>query len=125
MDSILQGIPHVICYIDNILVTGVDDEDHLHNLARVLQHLSKYNIRVKKPRCEFLKPSVECLGHKIDADEVHPTDDKLDAIVQAPKPQNLQELRSFLGLLNYSGKFIPKLSTLLHPLNALLQHGHK
>ena len=33
------------------------------------------------------------------------------------------QLRSFLGLINYYGKFIPKLSTVLHPLNTLLQKG--
>ena len=47
---------------------------------------------------------------------------KVAAIANAPAPTNLQELRSFLGLLNYYGKFIPNLAaTILHPLNALLQ----
>ena len=36
MDTILQGIPHIICYIDDILVTGNDDAEHLQNLAEVL-----------------------------------------------------------------------------------------
>lgn len=49
--------------------------------------------------------------------------DKLDAIIKAPEPTNVQELRSFLGLLNYYGKFIPNLSTIVHPLNRLLQHS--
>ena len=48
---------------------------------------------------------------------------QLDAIVQAPKPENVQQLRSFLGLLNYYGKFIPNLATIVHPLNQLLRHG--
>ena len=43
--------------------------------------------------------------------------------MQAPQPRNIQELRSFLGLLNYYGKFIPNLPTLIHPLNSLLQHS--
>jgi len=37
----------------------------------------------------------------------------------------VQELRSFLGLLNYYGKFIPNLATTLHPLNTLLQKDRK
>ena len=122
MDSILQGIPRVICYIDDILITGVSDQDHLQNLSLVLQQLTKHNIRVKKSKCEFLMPSVEYLGHKVTAEGLHAMESKLDAIVQAPQPRNLQELRSFLGLLNYYGKFIPNLASLLHPLNSLLQH---
>ena len=50
---------------------------------------------------------------------------KLQAIVQAPTPKNVQELRSFLGLLNYYGKFIPNLASLIQPLNNLLQRNQK
>lgn len=60
------------------------------------------------------------LGHRIDAEGIHTTDDKLLAIQKAPAPRNVTELRSFLGLINYYGKFIPQAATLLHPLNALL-----
>ena len=60
------------------------------------------------------------LGHQIDADGIHPTDEKLKAIVQAPTPENVQELRSFLDLINYYGKFIPNAATTLAPLNELL-----
>ena len=66
MDTILQGIPHVICYIDDILITGSNDEEHLHNLASVFERLRQHGFRLKKEKCEFLKDSVEFLGHKID-----------------------------------------------------------
>lgn len=122
MDTVLQGIPHVICYLDDILVTGKDDEDHLRNLAIVLQRLEDYGFRLKRAKCEFLQQSVEYLGHQIDAEGLHATPSKLQAILQAPTPKNVQELRSFLGLLNYYGKFFPNLATLLQPLNSLLQH---
>ena len=55
---------------------------------------------------------MEYLGHVIDGDGVHKADDKLKAIVKAPSPKNIQELRSFLGLINYYGKFISNLATL-------------
>ena len=70
-------------------------------------------------------PSVEYLGHRIDAEGLHAMPSKLQAIVQAPAPKNVQELRSFLGLLNYYGKFIPNLASLIQPLNNLLQHNRK
>ena len=54
---------------------------------------------------------------------LHADEDKLEAIVKVPKPHNVQQLRAFLGLLNYYGKFLRNLSTVLHPLNRLLcQH---
>ena len=66
-------------------------------------------------KCSFFKDSVEYLGHHISADGVHTTKEKTQAISEAPKPRNVQELRSFLGLLNYDLKFIPNLASLLHP----------
>ena len=125
MDNILQGIPNVICYIDDILITGVDDAEHLNNLQSVFQRLQKHGFRLKKSKCEFLKSSVEFLGHRIDAEGLHTLPSKLQAIVDAPEPRNLPELRSFLGLLNYYGKFVSNLAMLLQPLNRLLQADQK
>ena len=68
---------------------------------------------------------VTVFGHQVDADGIHITDDKLQAIVQAPAPKNVQELRSFLGLINYYRKFIPNAATILHPLNDLLHKEAK
>ena len=115
----------MICYIDDILVTGTSDEDDLRNLATVFERLEQYGFRMKKEKCALFQNSVEYLGHKIDAEGIHALPTKIDAIVRAPEPRNIQELRSFLGLLNYYGKFIPNLSTLIHPLNSLLQKSKK
>ena len=115
----------MICYIDDILVTVINDLEHVSSLAAVLERLERHGFRMKKEKCEFLQPAVEYLGHKIDAEGLHTMANKLEAIVQAPKSHNLQELRSILGLLNYYGKFISNLATLIHPLNCLLQHDHE
>ena len=125
MDVILQGIPHVCCYIDDILVTGVNQQEHLQNLEEVLRRLEQNNLRIKKPKYEFFKDSVEYLGHCVDAQGLHTLPSKVEAILRAPDPENLQQLRSFLGLLNYYGKFIPNLANIVHPLNQLLQKDAK
>ena len=59
MDTILQGIPGVICYLDDILVTGRDEADHLNHLAAVLERLQQHGVRVKREKCAFLQTSVE------------------------------------------------------------------
>ena len=103
MDCILQGLEGVICYQDDLLVTGGTVQEHLNNLERVLQRLQWHGVHLRKEKCSFLKESVEYLGHKIDAKGLHATDSKLQAIKQAPAPWNVPELRSFLGLVNYYG----------------------
>ena len=67
-----------------------------------------------------MQNAVEYLGHRIDAHGVHAAPSKVEAIQHAPTPRNVTELRSFLGMINYYGKFIPNLSSLCHPLNNLL-----
>ena len=121
MDTILKDIPQVICYIDDILITGHSEEEHVAHLEEVLKRLKRNGVRVKKEKCDFLKESVEYLGHKITANGIQPTESKVEAVVNAPRPTNKTELKSFLGMLQYYGKFIPQLSTLLYPLNRLLR----
>ena len=121
MDTILQGLPNVFCYTDDILITGPDDDTHLRNLTAVLERLQRHGVRMKKAKCRFMAKSVIYLGHKIDSEGLHTTTDKVDAVVNAPEPRNVQQLRSFLGLVNYYRKFLPNLSTVLRPLNSLLQ----
>ena len=118
MDTVLQGLPKVICYLDDILITGSTEEEHI-------QRFQQYGIRAKRAKCVFMSNSVEYLGHRIDSTGLHTTTHKVEAISQAPQPRNTQELRSFLGLLHYYGKFLPNLATLLHPLNNLLKTGQK
>ena len=67
-----------------------------------------------------LLPQVEYLGHQISQKGLYPTKEKVHAIVEAPAPQNITQLKSFLGMLNYYSKFLPNLSTLLAPLYKLL-----
>ena len=120
MDTILQGIPNVICYIDDILITGEDDTTHLNTLAEVLSRLEEQGIRIKMEKCGFMD-SVEYLGHLISSEGIHAIPEKVKAIAEAPHPKNVNELQSFLGLINYYGKFIENLASILHPLNDLLK----
>ena len=87
----------------------------------MLAHLRTHGIRVKSSKCTFFQDSVEYLGHKITSKGLHTTTKKVDAVRLASAPKNQRELRSFLGLLHYYGKFIPNLATLIYPLNSLLK----
>ena len=71
MDTVLEGISHMICYIDDNLVTGTSDANHLQNLATVLEHLKKHGLPLKNENCFFLQDSFEYLGHKIDFKGLH------------------------------------------------------
>ena len=107
-------------YVDDILVTGATVEEHLRNLDAVLGILENAGLRLNKSKCFFLRSRIEYLGNIIDGDGLHPTDEKVTTLKEAPPPTNLTELRSFLGIVNYYAKFLPNLATTLTPLYRLL-----
>ena len=103
MEKLLQGIPGVVVYFDDILVTG---KRHLASLTEVLDRLKQSGLRLKRNKCRFLAFAVEYLGCRIDRYGLHALPDKIAAIVHAPHPTNVQELHAFLGLVQYYGRFI-------------------
>ena len=125
MDSLLQGLKGVCVYQDDILVTGHTIDEHFENLTNVLCKLQEAGLKLNKSKCTFLAPKVQYLGFIIDKNGLHPTADKVKAIANAPTPANVSQLRAFLGLLNYYGKFLPNLSSTLAPLYALLHKKAK
>lgn len=125
LECVLADIPRVCIFLDDILVTGKTREEHVANLRWVLRRLDEAGLKLNNDKCEFFNQSVVYLGHKIDRDGLHPTDDKVRAIRDAPSPTNVKELRSWLGLLNYYGRFLRNLSTTLAPLHVLLRKETK
>ena len=125
IEGILRGILHVCVYIDDILVTGKSEEEHLQTVDEVLLRLEAAGPRLKWDKCTFMLPSVEYLGHTLSAEGLQPTMEKVRAIVEAPTPQNVSQLRSFLGLVNYYGKFLPKLFSTVALLYRLLEKQAK
>ncbi|XP_058880768.1 uncharacterized protein K02A2.6-like [Acipenser ruthenus] len=101
MEGLLQGISHVAIYLDDILVTGKNDQEHLQTLSKVLQRVEEEGLRLKRSKCTFLGGEAEFLGNKVDATGPHPLKNKVQAIQNAPAPTNITELKAYLGLLNY------------------------
>ena len=106
MDNLLQGLSVVAVYLDDILVTGATEKEHLSTLEKVLGRLEMSGLHVKKKKCHFMVPSVTYLGHQINASGLHPLPNKVRAIEEAPAPNNVTELKSYLGLLSCCGKNI-------------------
>lgn len=121
MEGVLQGIPKVAVYLDDILVTEATREMHLRTLDEVLTRLEDAGLRLKRSKCPLLANEVQYLGYKVGAKGVHSVEAKVKAVIDAPTPTSVTELKAYLGLLNYYNRFLPNLSTLLAPLHHLLR----
>lgn len=120
MENLLQALPQVAVYFDDIIVTGKNDAEHFTNVNRVLQRLQDAGLKLKLEKCTFLANEVEYLGHVIDAEGLRPTPKKVEAVLKAPSPRDVRQLQSYLGLINFYRRFLPDLSSVLRPLYLLL-----
>lgn len=121
MESLTQDMDGCVCFLDDILVCGRNISEHLSRLNKLLSRLQSVGLKIEPQKCAFFQEKVCYLGYIIDKDGLHTTPEKISAINNAPKPQNIKELQSVLGMINYYGKFVPNLATLLNPLYNLLQ----
>ena len=121
MEHIIEGIPNVKARLDDILLTGPNDEVHMSTLKTVLERLEKAGVRLNLNKCKFMVPEVVFCGRVITATGTKPVPGKADAIKNAPTPKNVTELRSFLGMLNFHHADLPNISSVLEPLRSLLR----
>ena len=120
MDSVLSGLDGVCGILDDLIVTGPNDKEHLCNLENTLKHLDSMGVKLKKSKCVFMKSSVEYCAFVVDRHGIHPSPSKIQAIQEVPELLNATELKSFLGLVSYYREIISDMSTLVHPLNRSL-----
>ena len=80
IEELLQGIPNVGIFLDNILIMGATDDNHLKNLRTVLEHLEKANLCLKRAKCHFMQSRLCTLGHQVDAEGFRPMPAKVQAV---------------------------------------------
>lgn len=111
VENILSGLKGVFNYLDDLLIFGRTPEEHDANLKAVLQRLSDVGFVINPGKCQFRKNEVTFLGHIIGSNSIRPMLDKVRAVKDFRSPQTAEELRSFIGLVSYLGRFIPHFST--------------
>ena len=118
IENLTCDLPGVAAFQDDILISGKNAEDHLSNLERLLTRLNDKGLRCRREKCHFAQPSVEYLGHTLSAEGIS-KGSKVAAVLKMPPPTDVSSLKSFLGSVQFYGKFIPNLSTLAEPLYRL------
>lgn len=111
----------VLVFFDNILVYSESLEQHLRHLQIVLQLLRTNKLFAKRSKCQFGQAKVEYLGHIISDRGVATDPEKVECMQNWPKPQNVKQLRGFLGLIGYYRKFVKGYGLLSKPLTSLLK----
>lgn len=121
MEKLLAKCEGCLNYVDDIIVYGETENIHNDRLAKVLQTLADNNVVLNKDKCVTGVKRMKFLGHILSENGISPTNDKIEAIQKFRQPQTAEEVRSFLGLVNYVGKFIPDLATTTNDLRILMK----
>ncbi|CAL8139314.1 unnamed protein product [Orchesella dallaii] len=125
MMEILKDIPGVVIHVDDILVFGSTKKQHDERLRTVLRKLKEAGVTLNAEKCLFGVSEVKFLGHNLREGIVEPDPEKVKAISERSHPTDVTEIKRFLGMTNFLGRFIPHLSTVSKPLYELTQRDRE
>ena len=106
-------------YLDDILVYSRTWDDHVCHVKKALDVLQKEKLYVKMSKFEFCKTSLVYLGHIVGDGHLKIDPSKIYVIVKWPKPTNVTEVCSFLGVVHNWRRFISNFSLIAFPLTCI------
>ena len=109
----------ILDYLGAISVFSHTVEEHWEHLRQALQRLREVKLYGRLHKCKLLKDEVDYLGFEVSLQGVHASPDKVRAVVEWPRPKNVHDVRSFLGLASYYRKFIRGFSEIARPVTDL------
>ena len=122
MDLTLVNMDSTFVYIDDILiVTKGEKSVHMQKIREVLEVLNEANLQLEADKCKIACTEIEWLGYKLSGEGVAPINGKIQGISERLRPNNLKELRFFLGAVNQLNKFIPDLASICAPFRSFLK----
>ncbi|CAC5358384.1 unnamed protein product [Mytilus coruscus] len=125
MSQVFQGLEGVRNIFDDVVVYGSTSNEHNDRLNAVLQRLEEKGLTLNIDKCKFNMANIEFMGHMLSEHGIGVSQSKVEAIVNARRPESVSEIRSFLGLVNFVGRFIPNVATVAEPLHRLLHKETK
>lgn len=104
LTQVLEGLEGTLCDVDVLLVFWGTCKEHDARLPKVLNRLEQKGLTLNE-KCQFAGTQVKFLGHIISAEGIQADPDKIKAITKMPEPKNTTDVKQFLGMVNYVGKF--------------------
>ena len=118
LDQGFGKIDQVIVIVDDIMIVGKkrNHRDHDIALTTLLETARKYNVKLNFDKLQYKKTEVDFFGETYTTDGCKPAQSKVSAIVDMPTPTCEKQVQSFIDMVNYSSKFLVRLSELVEPI---------
>ena len=119
--QILEGIPGVVVYLDDILIFTTTEEEHQEILELVFEKLHKNNVKLNLKKCRFFQHTIEYLGHTVSAAGIQASPEYISNVIRLPKPKTRKDLQRLLGMVQWIAPNVPHLSQATAVLSELLK----
>ena len=123
LDAIFLSIPGVTGIADDMIIYGKNDQEHDEHLVNFLEVCRRNTLTLKPDKMQFRLPQVSFFGHQWSARGLSPDPKKITAVKWMELPQDMETMRSFLGLVNYLNRFSPHLAELSEPLRQICRQN--
>lgn len=123
ISAIMQDIPQVVCYLDDIAIATDTVEEHIEVLKKVLGRLNKNNLTLNRDKCTFMVDTITFLGFRISKDGIQVDEQRRSKLINTPEPTTSKDLKSWLAAYNFIRKHIPGFGAVAGELFQLSNEG--
>ena len=123
LDAIFLSVPGVTGIADDMIIYGKTNQEHDQHLVNFLEVCRKNTLTLNQDKMQFRLPQVFFFGHQWSARGLSPDPKKIAAVKRMELPEDIEMMRSFLGLINYLNRFSPHLAELSEPLRQICRQN--
>lgn len=124
-DEVLRDLDYIFVYIDDVIIASESEIVHKRHVREVLSRLDKYGITINIAKCDFGKTDLNFLGYHVSKGGISPMAEQVKVISEFPRPKSVDQLRRFLGMINFYRRHIPKAAEIQSKLNIFLHNTKK
>jgi len=122
IQQVLEGWEGAYNIHDDIIIPGRTVKEHDVRLRKTFERIQEKGLTLNRDNCAFSMSKLTFMGYLLSNQGIGPTESRVEAVIDAREPQNAEEVRSFLGLVNFRARFIPNLASIAEPLHSLTRN---
>lgn len=123
--KVLKGLDFLFNFVDDVIIASDNINQHREHLRQVFNRFLDFGITINLAKCDFGKSVIEFLGYEVSVDGILPLDHKIKAIMEFPRPETVEQMRRFLGMVNFYRANIPHAAEIQSSLNDFLKNSKK
>ena len=114
------NLTYCVIYLDDIIVFGHTEEEHLKHLRMVFKRFWEFNLELKPSKCSFFQSEIMYLAHHVSQRGILPSQENVWAMQEFPMSETYMQVRVFCRLVGHYRKFIKGFANIVCPLYDVL-----